>query len=78
MASPSLEEGKEQATSNAKDGVIAGGSVAASNAVLGPTIGPIAGGVVGGTVVGGSKGDNITMTGFMLAGNNVGNGGELL
>lgn len=76
---PSISDGKDQATSNLKPGGIAGASVAAGNMLLGDSIGPIAGGVVGGTFVGGEDGDNITQTGFMLAGNNLGsamNGGS--
>lgn len=79
MATPSLEDGTDQVRSNVKDAAIAGGSIAAGNVILGQELGPAAGGVLAGTVIGGSRGDTVTVTGAMIAGNNVTTpGGELL
>lgn len=73
---PGVDDVKNQTTSNAKAGAAAAAGVAGGSLLLGDVLGPAAGGVAAGAFIGGDTGTNITVTGAMLAGNNLANGGQ--
>lgn len=73
---PSVDDGKDAATSSAGPAIAGGVGVLAGSALLGGTIGPAVGGVVGGATQSDSDDrKNVATTGIMLAFNNMANSG---
>ena len=72
---PSLNDVKNQGTSNVTPAIVGGGSIVLGSAVMGGTLGTILGGTVAGAAVGGDTGKVITLFGMLQGVTNVASGG---